>query len=440
MQAVYSHSIGGVFVSETAPAILLPGLDPLGLDEALRILAAGRVWMRAAIWTIARSIPPAPLDSALDAAAGVQRYPRALLDVIDDSQYARLWQFERVRGGYAAAAALLASAIVSCAPLPDAWARFDGICRAYLDTSERATGLDDELRRVLAAGGLLTLRNAMVEYLEHELHRHSEGCHLEAELKSFERQVGMGLGHYLVRFADSLAFTSCFPVGNGSMILPAASITTQDTDSLTTHVTVSALVAGNTFAALRSAMDPQSWGAVSGSLWTTGYVQGPFDLVPPDPYPERGDPGPAPKMLEETVVILWDREQREVSSAHNVIRLDRLDFDASTATIDVEYELCRSIDTRLMWDVRSGGMLLDDGFSVARPVGPVPAPGQAGVWRVTSTKSELFSDRAPYTSGAGHVFGEALNLLAPAVVGWWLEMELLSYTVPAAPGRPTGDR
>jgi hypothetical protein len=127
-------------------------------------------------------------------------------------------------------------------------------------------------------------------------------------------------------------------------------------------------------------------------------------------------------MLEENVVLLWGREDEQAGSCRNVLRMNRLDFDAAGARIDVEYDLCRSFSSRLLWDVRAGGLLADSGYSLARDVCGVP-----GLWRVTSHKTVLWSDRLPYASGAGHDLGEALNYLSPALTCWWLESEMYGH-------------
>jgi hypothetical protein len=424
MQSVYYHSIGRQFVSESAPAVLLPGLDPMSLSEALQTLAAAHTWMRQAIWTIARGVAPVPLSSAAHLPPGIERYPRALLDVLTPRERGQLAVFEQLRSGFCREAEILSSALVALAPLRDCWGRFDEVRRAYFGPpGSRPSALDTALREALGldpTGG----KNAftVTKYLEEELHRSTAPQACERELRGFEREVGMSLPDFMVQFADSVAFKRCFATEPPANVFPAASITVQDTDSLTTHVTVTALVSDQSFENLRVAMDPQCWSDGSAAFRMTRYVKGPFDLAALDPPPPLGDPGPPPRMLEEDVVLLWGREDEEGGSCRNVLRMNRLDFDAAGARIDVEFDLCRSVSSRFLWDVRAGGLLADSGYSLARDVCDVP-----GLWRLTSHKTVLWSDRLPYASGAGHEFGEALNYLAPALTCWWLESEMYGH-------------
>jgi hypothetical protein len=424
MQSVYYHSIGRRFVSESAPAVLLPGLDPMSLAEALQTLAAADTWMRQAIWTIARAIAPLPLSSAADPRQGIERYPRALLDVLTTREGEQLAAFEQLRGGFCREAEILSSALVALAPLSDCWERFDAVQRAYAGPGgNRRSPLDTALCEALNLDPADD-ENAftVAKYLEEELHRSSAPQECERELRGFEREVGMGLADFMWQFADSVAFKRCFATEPPANVFPAASITVQDTGSLMTQVTVSALVADLGFEALRVAMDPQCWSDGSEAFRSTRFVEGPFDLAPLDPPPPLGDPGPPPRMLEEDVVLLWGREDEEAGSCRNVLRMNRLDFDTAGARIDVEYDLCRSVSSRMLWDVRPGGLLSDSGYSLARDVCGVP-----GLWRVTSHKTVLWSDRLPYASGAGHDFGEALNYLSPALTCWWLESEMYGH-------------
>jgi hypothetical protein len=431
MQSVYYHSLGRQFVSESAPAVLLPGLDPMSLAEALQTLAAAHTWMRQAIWTIARGIAPVPLTSAAQVPPGIERYPHALLDVLTPRERHQLAAFEQLRSGFCREAEILSSALVALAPLPDCWKRFDAVRRAYSGRGgNRPSELDAALRATLNLDpDPRDDKNAfsVTKYLEEELHRSTAPQDCERELRGFEREVGMSLPDFMWQFADSVAFKRCFATEPPANVFPAAAITVQDTDSLMTHVTVTALVSDQPFEKLCVAMDPQCWSDGSEAFRMTRYVKGPFDLVALDPPPPLGDPGPAPRMLEEQVVLLWGREDEEGGSCRNVLRMNRLDFDAAAARIDVEFDLCRSVSSRLLWDVRAGGLLADSGYSLARDVCDVP-----GLWRVTTHKNVLWSDRLPYASGAGREFGEIMNYLSPAITCWWMETELYTHASSAS--------
>ncbi len=97
--------------------------------------------------------------------------------------------------------------------------------------------------------------------------------------------------------------------------------------------------------------------------------------------------------------------------------------------IDIGFELCRSISSRLLWDVGPGGLLVDGGRLSASPV-----CGVENLWRITEHKTLLWTDREPYAVGAGSGFGNALNYLAPATATWWLETEM--YDRRSTPNSP----
>lgn len=121
MQAVHHHSLGQRFVNVSAPAVMLPEVvAPMGLSRALAILSGSRTRMREAIWTMARVIPPAPLDFHGSPRAGLARYPRALLEVLDDDERRNLQAFEECRGDFCREAELVSAAIIAYAPRRDA--------------------------------------------------------------------------------------------------------------------------------------------------------------------------------------------------------------------------------------------------------------------------------------------------------------------------------
>jgi hypothetical protein len=340
----------------------------------------------------------------------------------------QLLRFEQLRSGFCREAEILSSALVALASLPDCWERFDVVRRAYF--GRRGSDLDAALRETLHLDpdpGDDENAFSVTKYLEEELHRSTAPQDCERELRGFEREIGMSLPDFMWQFADSVAFKRCFANEPPANVFPAASVTVQDTDNLMTHVTVSALVSDQPFESLRVAMDPQCWSDGSEAFRLTRYVKGPFDLVPLDPPPPLGDPGPPPRMLEEQVVLLWGRQDEEGGSCRNVLRMNRLDFDAAGARIDVEFDLCRSVSSRLLWDVRAGGLVADSGYSLARDVCGVP-----GLWRVTTHKNVLWSERLPYASGAGREFGEIMNYLSPAITCWWMETELYSHASSAS--------
>jgi hypothetical protein len=126
------------------------------------------------------------------------------------------------------------------------------------------------------------------------------------------------------------------------------------------------------------------------------------------------------RFLAEDVAVSWGLDDTQSGSFHNVLRIDRFKVDADNAAIDLDFSLARSIDSRILWDERPGGIVVDQGFIKARRMGPER-------WRVTNHKVLLFSDRSPNVAGQGPMdFGQLLNYLAPAAMSWWLESELSS--------------
>lgn len=431
MQAVYYHSIGSKFISDSAPATVLPGFEIMSLTDALRILSASRVRMREAIWTIARATPPSPIAFQARDGVGLSRYPRALLDVLTGEERRQLRQFEGKRARISREATLFSAAIVAFAADRDCWCRFDEIV-AMLRANGGGSEIDAALGTALGLASNDPRALTVEQYLEHELDRATRPHDCLAELRRFEREVGMTLVNFMQQFADSIEFSACFKTDEQGLqtpiVFPAASISVQDTDTLMTHVTVTALVARSTFDDVALGIDPQSWAVCSDVFRSTRYVHGPLDLVALDPAPTPGRPGPAPRMLEEDVVFLHGRDDLEAGSCINVLRFGRLDFAREAGTIDIEYELCRSVSSRLLWDVRAGGLLVDGGYGIVRPVSEREDAGAVGFWRMTTHKTMLWSDRQPYTTSAENDFGNALNYLAPANIAWWLESEDFGHT------------
>jgi hypothetical protein len=442
MQSVYQRSLGQRFVTSAALGLMLPtSVAPMSLERALNILAGSTTRLLEAVWTIARALGPAAIDYHGDPKVGLHRYPAAVLDVLGERERGYLARFERVRDDYCREAELFAAAIVAVAAKDDCWKRFDDICREYFgrrgdaDAGARPSGkLDMALDALL--GSDANHGFSVAEYLEAELHRPPKGSKPKpclGELRRFEREVRIGLTEYLRQFADSVAFADSFRLRHRhGGTLPAASITVQDAGNLMTRVTVTALVTAKRFGVVRDGLDPQSWSACSDVFLATEYVEGPYDLRPVQV--ALGDPGPAPRLLLEDVVFLWGDEGQALGASTNVLSMDRLDFsdptsggddDADVAamldrrTIDVEFSLSRSIESRLLWDVRAGGVIVDDGDMRVRSV-------DVDLWRVTSHKTLLYADRQPYATGAGATFGQTLNILAPATLCWWMESEMFS--------------
>jgi len=200
----------------------------------------------------------------------------------------------------------------------------------------------------------------------------------------------------------------------------------QDTQNLVTSATSTAIVDG-TFEDLCHVAKPENW-ADAGSIVDAAYfVDHPFDLHEVDPTEfGRGVPG----LLRESAQISWSGRADQQATFENVlnvvssIRDPRSDADLPAAlddqelrTAEVRYNLCRSINSTVLWDRRAGGILVNQGFIKVRPVG-----GRR--WQVTMRKEVQFSDRTPYVDGRGWGdFGQLSNYLAPSTLTCWLESE-----------------
>ena len=422
MQTVYRYSIGRQFVSQTAPAILAPSLSRMTLADALQILSKCDRHRRLATWTIARSLS---VESA--ARASLDRYPEALLAVLTKDDLDHLQSFEEIRGAYCGLADVFAAAFVACAPDDNCLESVDGVvgeivceydngqgCAADVSITQRFEDLStDTPERPLVAACIIRA------FLHDELGLSATNpgpC--EDELRRFVNEVDMPLSAFTRRFADALAFQR--GLEPSARVLPAVSIATQDASSLLTRVTATALVIGTSREQLWTGMNPENWAIGSDLFKLSRWVEGPLDLTP---RPTRSATGPW--YLEERVNLLWGDDAEVGGWCRNVLRFDRL--DEGQAGIEIRFDLARSIESRLLWDVRPGGLLVDSGYLVAREVAAFQ-----DVWRVTLRKTLRWSDRDPYRSGDGNDRGEELNYLAPATVSWWEESQMYSYEPEAA--------
>jgi hypothetical protein len=246
-----------------------------------------------------------------------------------------------------------------------------------------------------------------------------------------EADAGLPIHTYAHEMGDAQAFLEWWGPSPGMTVLPAAAVITQESATLITRVTVTALVECDEFGVIAVASDPQCWSMRSDVVVGTVYVRGSYDLTPlaPPVPPGRAvvkPPAAAPLMLEEHVRISWGLDALAAGTFHNVLRIPRCVIDAGSGTIDVEFALARSIDSRILWDERPGGILIDQGYLRVRPLPPF-----GNRWRITSHKTLLFSDRTPNAGGPGWTdFGQLQNYLAPAALSWWLESEMLSNAHP----------
>ncbi|MEA2195308.1 MAG: hypothetical protein QOG42_1742 [Solirubrobacteraceae bacterium] len=428
MLSVYYHSIGRRFEIRGAPAVLLPPeVQPQSLAVALATLrrSPDKTRMRQAMWTIARAVGPARGTPPPRGSALLHAYPPELVEALRPGEYDALKRFERKRGRFRREAHLFAAALVVYV--------VDG--GRSLDTFRTIVGLFGAAGRDVNGFNMTAQRTDILAGMSAEeflqgLLEHPDHAAMARSLSRLEQEVGLTLPTFVEEFADSVAFAECFPGGKREelTVFPTSSVTLQDAESLLTRVTVTALVRTDNFHCLRIGMDPQCWSTCSQAFVSSGYLADALKDGPPNPAPVPGYygwHGPAPKLLEEKVTICWGEDPSRVASFHNILNIRQFDICDADKRIDLAFDLNRCITSRLLWDERAGGILVDEGYAKARRLGP-------GLWRLTVRKTIRFSDRTPYAGGTGlNDFGELINYLTPAMLSWWIESELYSATCPS---------
>jgi hypothetical protein len=416
MLSVYHHSIGSRLELRGAPAVMLPpDAEPLPLASALEHLADTKPRLREAVWTLARAIPPAgPRDYD---AGRVSRYPRELMEVLDDDWTDRLSTFDRRRTAYRRQAHLYGAALIAYAQ-SDTNDAFDVIREQFAGLSTDEHDFDEGTRKSGVFGGTFSFS----DYMEQELGQAPDADVARESLRKLEVELGLDLGTYVQEFADAVAFAESFDDDqpNDLRVFPTSSITVQDARTLQTRITVTALVSTTDFRCVQIGLDPQCWSLCSDAFLGSRYVRGAFDLTsaatrPTGTYKQP----PRSHIFEEDVVISWGADETRLAAFHNLLNVHVSGLESK---ITIDFDLNRSISSRILWDERPGGILVDEGYVKVRPV-------TSDVWRITTRKTIRFSDRSPYAGGYGwHDLGQVLNFLAPAALSWWLESELYSAT------------
>jgi hypothetical protein len=155
---------------------------------------------------------------------------------------------------------------------------------------------------------------------------------------------------------------------------------------------------------------------------STQYVDDPISLRQDHRAAPGGDDS---QLLREKVAFTWGVDSDESGEFDTVLNTT---YKALDPVVTLKFSLCRSISSRVLWDDRAGGLVLDDGFIIAHPISD-------GIWRVTSRKMLRFSDRTPGLSRPGWLDqGRLLNYLAPAGMRWWIESETYSLASVAYSG------
>jgi hypothetical protein len=399
MLSVYYDSLGRKWSSTGAPAVLLPNpVRPLSLADALTEIKDHHPdHLRDAVWRVVRSVaPPGPTGR------GEARYPPALraavkgtelnLNVLDDRR------FELRKDANLVGAALVAAANDT---------RGRASMRWLLLLSRSA--LNRETKRLLGKSARRLLGTVMW----------GQGAR---RLKRLKDDVGLDLYQYVGDFADAVAFDLSYEpeAPQDMLVYPAACVVEQDTTTMITTITATALVRCADFWTIVRSTDPQCWSLHSDVVTGTRYVNGPFDLRPAPPIRVgTGYDRSHARMLWEQVNVRWGSDGGS-GTFQNVLSIDEFLVEEKKQKVTVNFSLARSIDSRILWDQRPGGIQIDQGFIKVRPISKKH-------WRVTSRKTLLFSNRMPNANRPGWLgIGQMLNYLAPAALSWWLESELYS--------------
>jgi hypothetical protein len=402
MLSAYYHAQRGQLTlrDRDAPAVRLPPeLHLLDLGDALETLKRWPDRLRDAVWRLVRATPvPWVHDDRTE-----RRYPTELLDLVGLD---RLIELDERRRAARAGTQLLTARLAACADRR--WDEVDDL-RPLLDG--RATGS----RPGQAAQGMLA---AMLQPRGE--------ARVGPQVAELEEEVGLDIGQLAEALADAVAFADGPGAlgpwrsgGEGPTVHPVAAVVRQDAGTLTTTAIATTVVQGE-LDALGRTIDPRSWPRSSEVVQTARLVGDAFalDPLPAEQIPAIGRGWEGDRLLEETAAISWGRDASQQAWFHNVLRIDRFSVDHRLATIDLEFSLSRSIGSRVLWDKRAGGILLDEGSVRVRPL------AEHG-WRVTGTKTLRFADRTPSALGPGWLgLGRVLNLLAPAALLQWLETDL----------------
>jgi hypothetical protein len=191
---------------------------------------------------------------------------------------------------------------------------------------------------------------------------------------------------------------------------------------------------------LVEATDPSNWHKHSDVFEKSEYVKSPFDFVTVNGPPTDGTRA---GLLNEKVAFSWGDDPDQRGTFHNVLNVRRTILRPGDrpgegkppekyGSITINFSLCRSISSALLWDRRLGGIEVDSGFIKVRHLARDTSGDTSGdtpldTWRVTYKKYLQFSDRTPNSYGSDWTdLGQMLNYFAPAALTWWMESETYS--------------
>lgn len=434
--SVYYQTAGRQFEVRGAPSVFLPPeVRPMPLAEALAILnqyAPDR--LREAMWRVVRSVPATPSASERRTSGfgGPQRYPAAIQPYISGKGLAEL---VRLRAEYRRYANLFSAALIACrdGDYPD----FADLLKVL---GQRKGGFTKAATVILGREAVPDLSAMAAEGNDNQrLSRFSD------QIGRIESDIGCSIQEFVEGIADAAAFDGIVRRGDvmisaptsESRVYPICTIIRQDTQNLVTTATSTAIVDAS-FEDICAGVDPARWDQPGSIVKKVRFVRDPFDPAEVSS-PQFGDRRPA--FLHEQAEVAWSGRPDQRATFANVINVvssilpgrdDEEDSDTPHPTApraEVRYNLCRSIESSVLWDVRAGGLLVDQGYIKVRSIG-------GGRWQVTLRKEVQFSDRTPYVNGDGwRDFGQLANYLAPSTLTWWLECD--TYRIG---GSPSDDR
>ncbi len=419
MLSVYYHSIGRQFQISGAPSVMLPPqVQPLTLEKALDLMSGSPRRLREAIWRIVQSVP-------CNVPEGIEAYPHAIRDYFTDPE---LQTLNDRRRWYRAGANVFAAALVACRD------GADQLFRQIMTVIGEADSADVKFDAVWAVLGesRADYLKRIVDAMDHA--DDDEGKKISSyrrQINKIETEVGVNIYDFVENMADVAAFQDVDlglqwnPGGDQTAVFPMCSIIRQNSSNLTTTASVTTIVYGD-FERLADCIDPRNWARSSDVIMKSNYVRGPYDDRRPVADDEYVLTSGVQRQLfmDEYARVSWGGDSDQEGTFHNILNIEtKYRYDKNhqeDAYADVDYSLCRSIDSKILWDERKGGLLVNQGFIKIRPLGK-------NRWRVSMKKEVRFSDRTPYANAAGWAdFGQLVNYFAPAVMTWWLECETYS--------------
>ena len=125
------------------------------------------------------------------------------------------------------------------------------------------------------------------------------------------------------------------------------------------------------------------------------------------------------QLVLEKATVSWGDGEGQQGSFDQVLATSydlREEIDGEPGEMTLTFALRRSVRSRVLWDERPGGLLLDNGFVKVRRLTDTS-------WRIVSSKAIRFSDRTPALNDRFDA-GQLINYLAPAALAWWSETEI----------------